>query len=104
MWGCEGLLMKLLKRARRPFPLFLGCIPPDTPSRRPRLNRARSAVPAVGAGAEALESRVLFAVFVVGNLNPAGPGSLRQAILDSNDSPAVRDEITFDIAGGVGGT
>src|SRR5687767_8055330 len=93
--------MKLLKRARRSFPGSIRCV---IPSRCLRPNRARPAVPVGGTGAEALEPRALFAVFVVENLNPAGPGSLRQAILDSNATPAVRDEISFDIAGGMGGT
>ena len=36
--------------------------------------------------------------FVVTNANDAGPGSLRQAILDANDSVG-RDEVQFDIPG-----
>ncbi|MEA2686463.1 MAG: hypothetical protein QOE93_1658, partial [Actinomycetota bacterium] len=36
----------------------------------------------------------------VTNLNDAGPGSLRQAIADSNGTPAVNDTITFDVAPG----
>ena len=37
--------------------------------------------------------------FLVTNVDDAGPGSLRQAILDANASPGA-DEITFDIDGG----
>jgi hypothetical protein len=39
------------------------------------------------------------AVIVVTNTNDTGPGSLRQAILDSNSSVGVLDTINFNIAG-----
>ena len=39
------------------------------------------------------------ATFVVRNTNDAGPGSLRQAILDANADPTTADEITFAIPG-----
>src|SRR5262245_14441314 len=41
---------------------------------------------------EALEDRRLLATFTVVNLNDAGPGSLRQSILDANAAPGA-DEI-----------
>jgi hypothetical protein len=44
---------------------------------------------------QALEGRVAPAVFAVSNLNDAGPGSLRQAVLDANATPGA-DTITFD--------
>ena len=49
---------------------------------------------------EALEKRNLLAALVVTNANDAGPSSFRQAIIDSNASIGVRDEITFSIGGG----
>lgn len=50
--------------------------------------------------AETLETRLLFATFVVTNADNSGPGSLRQAITDANDLFGA-DSITFNI--GVGG-
>ncbi|MFO0804997.1 MAG: SdrD B-like domain-containing protein [Gemmataceae bacterium] len=46
---------------------------------------------------EALETREVPAVLLVTNTLDAGAGSLRQAILDSNASVGVADEIRFDI-------
>ena len=37
------------------------------------------------------------ATFTVVNTNDSGPGSLRQAILDANDTPRAADLIDFDI-------
>ncbi|MDB5355893.1 MAG: hypothetical protein JWN24_2346 [Phycisphaerales bacterium] len=45
---------------------------------------------------EALESRTLFSVFIVNNTADAGPGSLRQAILDANLNPG-SDSLSFAI-------
>ena len=49
-------------------------------------------------GVEVLEGRELLATFTVTNLNNAGAGSLRQAIIDSNEQPGA-DTIDFDVAG-----
>jgi parallel beta-helix repeat protein len=48
---------------------------------------------------ESLEDRLLLAIFTVTNTQDAGPGSLRQAILDANANPGL-DTIAFDIGGG----
>src|SRR5437899_10319590 len=42
-----------------------------------------------------LEGRIAPATFTVTNANDSGPGSLRQAILDTNASPTI-DTISFD--------
>jgi hypothetical protein len=47
---------------------------------------------------EKVEPRILFAQFVVTNVNDAGAGSLRQAILDANAAPG-SDDINFNIPG-----
>src|SRR5581483_2758072 len=47
---------------------------------------------------ETLEERHLPATFVVANLGDAGPGSLRQALLDANHTPGP-DLIRFRVAG-----
>jgi hypothetical protein len=47
---------------------------------------------------ELLESRQLLAIFSVTNLNNSGAGSLRQAIIASNQSPGA-DTIDFQVAG-----
>jgi hypothetical protein len=46
---------------------------------------------------EGLEGRLLPATYLVTNGNDSGPGSLRQAILDSNGSPGL-NTIAFDMA------
>ena len=50
---------------------------------------------------ETLESRVVPAVFLVTNTNDAGPGSLRSAMIDANNTPNVGgpDRIEFNIPG-----
>ena len=63
---------------------------------QPRPFRAPAA-PAVAAF-EALEDRRLFTTYTVTNVNDAGAGSLRQAILDANNHGGA-DVIAFDIAG-----
>src|SRR5829696_3735783 len=62
--------------------------------------RSRSRSAARSPAVEAVEPRVLFATFTVSNVNDAGPGSLRQAILDSNATAGVKDVIGFSIASG----
>ena len=49
-------------------------------------------------GLEILESRELLSPFTVTNLHNAGAGSLRQAIIGSNNQPGA-DTIDFDVAG-----
>src|SRR4051794_36040789 len=63
----------------------------DQPNVWPR-RRSRSP------GLELLESRRLLASFTVTNTADNGPGSLRQAIVDSNSSPGF-DQIGFAIPG-----
>jgi hypothetical protein len=58
-------------------------------SRRPAAQHCRCVEP--------LENRQLFATFTVLNLNPTGPGSLDQAVLDANAAVG-EDTITFDAA------
>ncbi|MBX9579110.1 MAG: hypothetical protein K2X87_02280, partial [Gemmataceae bacterium] len=48
---------------------------------------------------EGLEDRSVPAVLTVTNTDDSGPGSLREAILDSNASAGVRDTIAFAIPG-----
>ena len=50
------------------------------------------------AGVEILEGRQLMAVFTVSSLGAKGPGSLRQAIIQANQTPGA-DSIDFAIAG-----
>lgn len=52
----------------------------------------------LGCGVEVLESRQLLSTFTVANLNPAGAGSLRRAILESNARPGP-DSIDFQVSG-----
>ena len=60
-------------------------------SRRPGPRRIRRRLLA-----ECFEPRVLLAPFVVQNTLDSGPGSLRQAIIDSDNTPG-QNSITFDI-------
>ena len=46
-----------------------------------------------------MEDRTLLSTFVVSNTHDSGPGSLRQAILDSNASVGATSTIDFQIAG-----
>ena len=48
---------------------------------------------------ELMEDRTLLSTFVVSNTDDSGPGSLRQAILDSNNDSGATNTIDFDIAG-----
>ena len=48
---------------------------------------------------EWLEDRTLLATFVVSSTNDSGPGSLRQAILDSNSATGQTNTIDFNIPG-----
>ena len=51
-------------------------------------------------GVESIEDRVLLATFLVSNLNDAGAGSLRQALIDANAVPGSATEpIQFAVAG-----
>src|SRR3954471_10607449 len=67
--------------------------PPAVPAPRRRRRPPRHVW-----GPEPLAARRLLATFVVTTTDNAGPGSLRQAIVDSN-ATAGRDEIRFNIAG-----
>jgi len=49
------------------------------------------------ASVERLESRVLLSAFTVTNVNDSGPGSLRQAIADSNSAGGPQNQIVFNI-------
>ena len=46
---------------------------------------------------EMLEDRLVLSTFLVESTADAGPGSLRQAVLDANASPGA-DEIAFDVS------
>jgi hypothetical protein len=48
---------------------------------------------------EAMEDRTLLSTFLVSNTGDSGPGSLRQAILDSNKAVGATNTIDFDISG-----
>src|SRR5689334_615131 len=50
------------------------------------------------ASAEVLEERIALVTYTVTNTLDLGAGSLRQAILDANNSPHVDDTIVFDPA------
>ena len=69
--------------------------------------RRRTASPAVFSGTifrlrprlEVMEDRTLLSTFLVSNTGDSGPGSLRQAILDSNAATGATNTIDFDIPG-----
>ncbi len=75
----------------------------DPSRRRPR----RTAPPAVFSGTlfrlrpriEWMEDRTLLSTFVVSSTADSGPGSLRQAILDSNAATGATNTIDFAVAG-----
>jgi hypothetical protein len=78
---------------------------------KPFSRRARASVrrqsrltfaPAPTVGAEMLEARWMLATFTVTNALDAGPGSLRQAIIDANaNAPGTIDVISFNIGAGM---
>ena len=69
--------------------------------------RRRSTSPTVFSGTifrrrprlEMMEDRTLLSTFLVSNTGDSGPGSLRQAILDSNAATGATNTIDFDIPG-----
>lgn len=65
-----------------------------------RISHRRRAGSAPRHACELLETRVLLSTFAVVNLNNQGPGSLRQAILNANQS-AGPDRIIFQTAGSI---
>ena len=77
---------------------------PDRSRRRPR---RRQAPPPGYSGSlfrsrprlEAMEARTLLSTFLVTSTGDSGPGSLRQAILDSNADTAGANTIDFAIPG-----
>ena len=79
----------------------------STPAPRLRRRRRRTAPPAVFSGTifrlrprvELMEDRTLLSTFLVSNTGDSGPGSLRQAILDSNAATGATNTIDFDIPG-----
>jgi FG-GAP-like repeat len=74
---------------------------------RLRRRRRRSVPPTVFSGTifrlrprlEVIEDRTLLSTFVVSNTGDSGPGSLRQAIVDSNNATGATNTIDFDISG-----
>src|SRR5262249_22262841 len=73
-----------------------------------RLHRRRRSVPSTLFSAtifrlrprlEVIEDRTLLSTFLVSNTFDSGPGSLRQAILDSNNAVGATNTIDFDIPG-----
>jgi hypothetical protein len=50
-------------------------------------------------GFDFMEDRTLLSTFLVSNNGDSGPGSLRQAIIDSNNATSAPNTIDFDIAG-----
>ena len=75
------------------------------PHRLPR-RRRRSTPPTAFSGTifrlrprlEVMEDRTLLSTFLVSNTGDSGPGSLRQAILDSNNAAGATNAIDFDIS------
>ena len=61
-------------------------------------SKRRSSLHSRPRGVEVLESRELLATFTVTNLQNSGAGSLRQAIIESNERPGA-DTIDFGVAG-----
>ncbi len=78
----------------------------SAPHRLPR-RRRRTAPPTKFSGTifrlrprlEVMEDRTLLSSFLVSNTGDSGPGSLRQAIVDSNDATGGTNTIDFDIPG-----
>src|SRR5262249_32851531 len=73
-------------------------------SRRPRNRRPRADRPFPSGfrsrpRLEWMEDRTLLSAFLVTNTGDSGPGSLRQAILDSNNATGATNTIDFDISG-----
>ena len=71
---------------------------------RPRDRRRRADRPLLGwrrsrPRLEWMEDRTLLSTFLVSNIGDSGPGSLRQAILDSNDAVGATNTIDFAISG-----
>ncbi len=50
-------------------------------------------------GFDLMEDRTLLSTFAVNNTSDSGPGSLRQAIIDSNSAVGATNTIDFDISG-----
>ena len=75
--------------------------------RHRRHRRRRTAPPSVFSATifrlrprlEVMEDRTLLSTFLVSNTGDSGPGSLRQAILDSNHAVGATNTIDFDISG-----
>src|SRR2546423_14244225 len=66
------------------------------PEGAPMIRRRRRTTPP---SFDPLEPRLLLATFTITTTADAGPGSLRQAIADSNTSAGVPDTIAFNIPG-----
>lgn len=66
---------------------------------RRRARNCRTVARSFSPSLEMLEDRQLLSFFTVVNNSDSGPGSLRQAILDSNAQPGL-DTIAFHIDGG----
>ncbi|WP_406698198.1 right-handed parallel beta-helix repeat-containing protein [Singulisphaera sp. Ch08] len=67
-------------------------------SSRMKRSKRRASVHSRVCGIEVLEDRQLLSTFTVSNLNQAGVGSLRRAILESNAQPGP-DSIDFQVSG-----
>ena len=88
-YGKEAMSLAIPNPPRR-TPAVVG--PSTSPSRvLARRNRLRF---------EWLEDRTVLSTFLVTNIADSGPGSLRQAILDSNAATGRTNTIDFDIPGG----